>query len=57
MPGHVADFYQAGHSHWGILKVKKGRKRDIGGIVKTLTLIWEVEESENYLDAEEWIPF
>ncbi len=57
MPGHVATLQQAGQQHWGILKVRKGRKRDIGGIVDTLTLIWELEEAKDYLDKEEWIPF
>jgi hypothetical protein len=37
--------------------VRRGRKHDIGGIIDSLTLIWELEEAEDYLDKVEWIPF
>lgn len=57
MPRHVTDLYQAGGRPWGILKVRRGRERDMGGIVEALVLIWELEEADNYLDREEWIPF
>jgi hypothetical protein len=57
MPQHVADLFREGRQHWGILKVRKGRKDDIGGIVNSLILIWELEEAGNYLNREEWIPF
>jgi Domain of unknown function (DUF5615) len=57
MPALVTALQQDGKHHSGILKVRKGRKRDIGGIVDTVTLIWEIEGAEDYLDREEWIPF
>lgn len=57
MPDHVAALFQSGGHHAGILKVRRGRKHDVGGIVGVLTLIWEVEEAEDYLDREDWIPF
>jgi hypothetical protein len=40
-----------------MLKVRKGREQDIGGLVESLILIWELEEAEAYLDREQWIPF
>jgi len=57
MPQHLADFHQAGGHHWGVLKVRKGREHDIGGIIESIVLIWELEEAEDYSDRVEWIPF
>jgi hypothetical protein len=57
MPGHIADVFAAGGHHWGILKVRKGRRADIGGIIETVELVWALEEAEEYVDREPWIPF
>jgi hypothetical protein len=57
MPAHVAALHQSGRHHFGILKVRRCRKRDIGGIVDTLALIRELQEAEDYLDQDDWIPF
>ncbi len=57
MPGHLAAHLQTGRHYWGLLSIKEGREGDIGGIVQSLTLIWEVQEAEEYLDTRAWIPF
>ena len=57
MPLHIAEIFSAGKHHWGMLKVRKGRERDIAGLVESLILIWELEDAEAYLEREEWIPF
>lgn len=57
MPSHVAEHIQAGRTFWGILSVKKGREGDLGGLVESLILVWELQEAEEYLGARDWIPF
>ncbi len=57
MPGHLTDHAQAGGHFWGILSVKKGRELDIGGIIESLILVWEIQEAEEYRDTQDWIPF
>lgn len=56
MPAHVAEMYAEGHRHWGILKVRGGRKADLGGIIEAIELIWALEEAEDYVDRDAWIP-
>ena len=57
MPGHIADHLRTGHHHWGLLSVKTGREDDIGGLIESLVLVWEIQKAEEYLDTQDWIPF
>jgi hypothetical protein len=40
-----------------MLSVKRGREGDIGGIVESLILVWELQEAEEYVGVRDWIPF
>lgn len=57
MPGHIADHVQAGKVFWGMLKIKEGRENEIGKVVETIALIWEIEEAEDYIDKVDWVPY
>jgi hypothetical protein len=57
MPGHLTDHIQAGRTFCGMLSVKRGREGDIGGIVESLILVWELQEAEEYVGVRDWIPF
>src|SRR5947209_4666826 len=56
MPELTEELYATGRRHWGMLKIRRGHEADIGGIVETLILLWELEEAEDYLDKGIWIP-
>lgn len=57
MPGHIADHIRAGRQFWGSLSVKKGRENDIGGLIESLVLVWEIQDAEEYVGMRDWIPF
>lgn len=55
MASHLRDHYhQGGHSHWGILWVR--RNSTDNDIANSLHLIWEVTQAEEWMDKSDYIP-
>ncbi len=55
IPGHLEVHWSNGGMIWRILWVRP--RTSIGDLASNLWLIWEVYETEEWIDKTDWIPF
>jgi hypothetical protein len=55
MPGHIAEHRAAGHSHWGVFRLRPGFGH--GAYLDAIHLLWEASEAEEWIDHDEYIPW
>lgn len=55
MPSHIVKHLAAGHSHWGVFRLRPGFGH--GAYLDAIHLVWEASEAEEWIDHDEYIPW
>ena len=54
MPGHFADFLNAGNHSPGVLIVPQGAP--VGRVIESILLVWIATEANEWVDRIAWLP-
>ena len=55
IPGHLQEHWEAERHIWGLVWIRPSGT--LSSCAKTLVLIWETTEAEEWIDKLDWIPY